>query len=264
MLFARRFVFGFVCLSLSITSNSHAQDIVFDQPWSINCGQGFGSAYGSDIPGCVHTATRVSLDSAVTGDRVEFWGAPPPGDDPFNHPTEGAIEAFTIEMRSVGAGSGMPGSLLYTASLPVGSITAELDQLSMWRYSADLSIPLTLPGGESVFITVAAQFDHQTNAGWAWAYSCVGDAIAFQFLSCCCGDPAWFDFFPIGFSFRLLQNTPPCTPDLTGDGELNFFDISAFLNAFNAMDPIADFTGDGLFNFFDVSAFLNAFSAGCP
>ncbi|MEZ6164173.1 MAG: FG-GAP-like repeat-containing protein [Phycisphaerales bacterium] len=56
----------------------------------------------------------------------------------------------------------------------------------------------------------------------------------------------------------------PCPADLNGDGVLNFFDISAFLNAFNAMNPIADFTNDGVFNFFDVSAFLNAFNAGCP
>ena len=55
-----------------------------------------------------------------------------------------------------------------------------------------------------------------------------------------------------------------CPADLTGDGELNFFDVSAFLNAFAANDPIADFTGDGSYNFFDVSAFLNAFNAGCP
>ncbi len=56
----------------------------------------------------------------------------------------------------------------------------------------------------------------------------------------------------------------PCPPDLTGDGQLNFFDVSAFLTAFNAMDPVADFNNDGQFNFFDVSAFLAAFSAGCP
>ncbi len=55
-----------------------------------------------------------------------------------------------------------------------------------------------------------------------------------------------------------------CVPDLTGDGLVNFFDVSAFLQAFNAMDPVADFNNDGLFNFFDVSAFLAAFAAGCP
>ncbi|MHA7812514.1 MAG: GC-type dockerin domain-anchored protein [Phycisphaerales bacterium] len=55
-----------------------------------------------------------------------------------------------------------------------------------------------------------------------------------------------------------------CPADLTMDGEINFFDVSAFLTAFNSMDPIADFNNDELFNFFDVSAFLSAYNAGCP
>lgn len=61
-----------------------------------------------------------------------------------------------------------------------------------------------------------------------------------------------------------VNNGPACLGDLTGDGVLDFFDVSAFLTAYNAMDPAADFTGDGEFNFFDVSAFLVAFNAGCP
>ncbi len=56
----------------------------------------------------------------------------------------------------------------------------------------------------------------------------------------------------------------PCPADLTGDGALNFFDVSAFLKAFNANDPIADFDNNGRWNFFDVSAFLEAFASGCP
>ena len=55
-----------------------------------------------------------------------------------------------------------------------------------------------------------------------------------------------------------------CPADLTGDGVLNFFDISAFLAAFASGDLVADFNDDGVFNFFDISAFLAAFSAGCP
>ena len=55
-----------------------------------------------------------------------------------------------------------------------------------------------------------------------------------------------------------------CAADFTGDGELDFFDVSAFLAAFGAMDSSADFTGEGDFDFFDVSAFLTAFGAGCP
>ncbi len=54
-----------------------------------------------------------------------------------------------------------------------------------------------------------------------------------------------------------------CAADLTGDGVLDFFDISAFLTAFAVQDLAADFTGDGAWDFFDISAFLTAFSAGC-
>jgi len=65
--------------------------------------------------------------------------------------------------------------------------------------------------------------------------------------------------------FTLTLTAPSCSPaDLTGDGELDFFDVSAFLTAFGSMDPIADLTNDGVWDFFDVSAFLSAFAAGCP
>ena len=68
-----------------------------------------------------------------------------------------------------------------------------------------------------------------------------------------------------GATYTMSMACPSaCPADLTGDGSLNFFDVSAFLAAFNTNDPIADFTGDGSFNFFDVSAFLAAFNAGCP
>lgn len=55
-----------------------------------------------------------------------------------------------------------------------------------------------------------------------------------------------------------------CPADLNSDGNLDFFDVSVFLGAFSAQDPLADFTGDGLYDFFDVSAFLGAFNVGCP
>lgn len=55
-----------------------------------------------------------------------------------------------------------------------------------------------------------------------------------------------------------------CTADFTGDGDLTYFDLSAFLQLFNAADPKADFNNDGSINFFDISSFLQAFNAGCP
>ena len=47
-------------------------------------------------------------------------------------------------------------------------------------------------------------------------------------------------------------------------GQLNFFDISAYLSAFSAGDTVADINNDGSLNFFDISDFLSIFSSGCP
>ncbi len=70
------------------------------------------------------------------------------------------------------------------------------------------------------------------------------------------------DFFMSDLS--TYQAPSNCPADINGDGTLNFFDVSAFLTAFNAQDPAVDFNSDGQYNFFDVSAFLNLFDAGCP
>jgi len=67
------------------------------------------------------------------------------------------------------------------------------------------------------------------------------------------GTPAW-----------IVTLEYACPADFTGDGELDFFDISAFLTAFSENDPSADFNEDAAFDFFDISAFLTAFTAGCP
>jgi hypothetical protein len=103
-----------------------------------------------------------------------------------------------------------------------------------------------------------------TDPTWTFDASEVGTAIAFGDLN---ADGR--SDLAIGYSgdtcVRVFYaQVPPCPADLTGEGTLDFFDVSAFLNAYNAMDPIADFMGDGVFDFFDVSAFLNAFNAGCP
>jgi hypothetical protein len=70
--------------------------------------------------------------------------------------------------------------------------------------------------------------------------------------------------YSVALYIGYYQEADICDADLNGDGMLNFFDVSAFLAAYNTMDPIADFTGDGMFNFFDVSAFLAAYNEGCP
>lgn len=55
-----------------------------------------------------------------------------------------------------------------------------------------------------------------------------------------------------------------CVGDFNGDGELDFLDISIFLDAFTGGDLLADMNGDGELDFLDISAFLDSFTGGCP
>ncbi len=56
-----------------------------------------------------------------------------------------------------------------------------------------------------------------------------------------------------------------CPGDVNGDGLLNFFDLAAYLDLFNANDPGADLAPpSGVLNFFDLAAYLDAYNAGCP
>ena len=55
-----------------------------------------------------------------------------------------------------------------------------------------------------------------------------------------------------------------CPGDLTGDGNSDFLDISAFINAYTNDLPLADLNNDGNFDFLDISMFLQAYANGCP
>lgn len=54
-----------------------------------------------------------------------------------------------------------------------------------------------------------------------------------------------------------------CDADLSGDGVLDFFDISTFLSFFGAQDTRGDINLDGQFDFFDISLFLQIYSGSC-
>ncbi len=80
-----------------------------------------------------------------------------------------------------------------------------------------------------------------------------------------------FNFVPVRWGYETQPGVSLIIPsavcgdaDINGDGELDFFDVSDFLDAFAAQDVSADLNGDNAFDFFDVSDFLDAFGAGCP
>ncbi len=120
-----------------------------------------------------------------------------------------------------------------------------------------------LPANGDLVLNSDGSFEYTPDAGFTgvdtFTYRLIGTIIEGlpvpedgQFVS----DPA---------TVVIVVESTGCSPaDLTGNGTLNFFDVSAFLQAFDEEDPIADFDNSGTWNFFDVSIFLQIFSAGCP
>tara|TARA_R110000868_G_scaffold119469_2_gene316877 strand:+ start:186851 stop:189880 length:3030 start_codon:yes stop_codon:yes gene_type:complete len=79
-------------------------------------------------------------------------------------------------------------------------------------------------------------------------------------------------FFPpsaAGLEYKVIYEPSrvfvvlTCAADLTGDGTLNFLDVSTFLGYFGNGDVRGDINGDGSFNFLDVSLFLQIYSGVC-
>lgn len=67
-----------------------------------------------------------------------------------------------------------------------------------------------------------------------------------------------------GITIIRNRSTPACIPDVVPDANLDFFDVAAFLSAFNTGDPAADLNDDGNLDFFDLARYLTLFSQGCP
>ncbi len=92
-------------------------------------------------------------------------------------------------------------------------------------------------------------------------YTCIPGYPAFVI------DSAQFDYVAIGL--ETTPNTPIfaggglCPADMNFDAELNFFDVSAYLELFGSGDLAADMNDDGDLNFFDVSEFLGYFNNDC-
>ncbi|MCC5823671.1 MAG: FG-GAP-like repeat-containing protein [Phycisphaerales bacterium] len=103
-----------------------------------------------------------------------------------------------------------------------------------------------------------------TEPSWTYNAPEVGTALAFGDLNGN-GLPDLVLGYAGNTSIRVFFAIPQdCPADLTGDGNLNFFDVAAYLDLYNAGDPAADWNGDGLINFFDLAAYLDDFNAGCP
>lgn len=55
-----------------------------------------------------------------------------------------------------------------------------------------------------------------------------------------------------------------CAADFNGDALFNFFDITTFVDLYNAQDPRADIAPPfGALNFFDIATYIDIYNAGC-
>lgn len=156
-------------------------------------------------------------------------------------------------------GVDLNGSVNHLSGLPTANITdPELDDGDQWFAWIDydgttLEVRLSLVDSRPHDALISHPLDLP---------SVLGQDTAFVGFTSATG-AAWENHDLLSWSYNGY--TPAiCPADLNGDGQLNFFDVSAFLSAFSNQDPAGDFNGDGSYNFFDVSAFLAAFSAGCP
>lgn len=61
----------------------------------------------------------------------------------------------------------------------------------------------------------------------------------------------------------LVRKLVVCPADLNLDGQLDLFDLLAFVGDFNAGDPQADCNRDGVLDLFDLLCFTNLLNAGC-
>lgn len=77
---------------------------------------------------------------------------------------------------------------------------------------------------------------------------------------------AWQDDdngFASGSAALFNLGCTSCIADLNGDSQLDFFDISIFLNAYSTHDSIADLNEDGSFDITDISVFIASYENRC-
>ena len=225
------------------------------------------------------TVTDLNENDVIVGDGLRFdiqsgvvtnLGVPAPGEDDV---------AFTfVESYSINDQNQVIAAAHRATAGSDRWLTFIHDDLNGWqRYSLN-QLPAPFVGfydnnnagdvsatGGALFApdgVLASGFDELLAAGytqWDTSLGFIADdrrvfTTAFDTSS---GDNAIVALVPEGM-------VPDCPADMNSDGMLNFFDVSAFLVAYNTTDPLADFNNDGLYNFFDVSAFLSGFNAGCP
>lgn len=128
-------------------------------------------------------------------------------------------------------------------------------------------------GSNYVLVETVGPAGAGTSGGWIETGFNVGDfvelnsTIRVKFVASDLGDgsivEAGIDDVRV---FGVSCTVDTCPADLAAPfGTLNFFDIAAYIDLFNANDPAADIAAPfGSLNFFDISEYIGLYNAGCP
>lgn len=123
----------------------------------------------------------------------------------------------------------------------------------------------TVRGGQSIALNGTATVNLEV--GYAPSFGDTWDVISGSTTGTF--DEVVTGMAPPGQVYRMIYENNrvyvilTCDADLSGDGTIDFFDVSEFLSYFSSQDVRGDLNNDGVFNFFDVSVFLQLYSQGC-
>lgn len=141
------------------------------------------------------------------------------------------------------------------------SMTADLGGLLVGEYDR-----LVLAGSDSIELagdlTVNIDSGYVPNFGDTWDIISGGTVVG-EFDTDNMPDAGPGLVYRVIYENSRVYVILTCDADLSGDGVLDFFDISTFLGFFGAQDTRGDINLDGMFDFFDISLFLQIYSGSC-
>lgn len=261
-------------IASALTTTSLAEPIVFDLP-----GEDDDSIIVND-PMDGLPDFRVWTDTSGNGVTLDTLTAPFIFEWPVGSGNGSVYEVQSPDTVYMGYYPDFPG-MVVDANLPGWF------NLERGRDSYSTSLPLIYSTGDSQSQCTGTDnanadigevyyfpFRIKEVAGTDWHYGWAAFRI-FSSTSECCLVPGVCDTIINisidyqGFAIESDPNTPIiiggglCPADLNFDAQLDFFDLSVFIQALGNQEEIADVNEDGQYDFFDVSEFLQLMTTPC-
>jgi hypothetical protein len=171
------------------------------------------------------TAPLVAQQGNVTGPGLNYF-YPAIATDRFGRVGMVMARAAAEEFAGIWVTGREPGDAAGEMSEPVRLAVGDVGTSGRWGDYFDIAVD---PNDDRTFWVVG---QYPKNFGWQ----------------------SWIGSFQVG-----------CPGDENGDGQVNFFDLSQFLAAYNAQNSTADIAPPfGVVDFFDVSLYLIRYGEGCP